>query len=240
MILSEKSATLRDQALESPAFAIPDGAAGAMAGENDVIGKLKGVIDAYGEDFVIVDVHGVGYVVHCSSRTLQNLPPTGEAAVLAIETHVREDMIRLYGFRSDQEREWFRLLQTVQGVGSKVALGILSVLDPSGLATAIASGDKASVARGPGVGPKLAARIVAELKDKAPAFGAVDPALIRLSDSMEDRSAPVPVRDAISALVNLGYPQVQASAAIAAALKQTGDEAEAKTLIRLGLRELAR
>jgi len=205
-----------------------------------VIGKLKGVIDAYGEDFVIVDVHGVGYVVHCSSRTLQNLPPTGEAAVLAIETHVREDMIRLYGFRSDQEREWFRLLQTVQGVGSKVALGILSVLDPSGLATAIASGDKASVARGPGVGPKLAARIVAELKDKAPAFGSVDPALIRLSGSMEDRSAPVPVRDAISALVNLGYPQVQASAAIAAALKQTGDEAEAKTLIRLGLRELAR
>jgi Holliday junction DNA helicase RuvA len=211
-----------------------------MAGENDVIGKLKGVIDAYGEDFVIVDVHGVGYVVHCSSRTLQNLPPTGEAAVLAIETHVREDMIRLYGFRSDQEREWFRLLQTVQGVGSKVALGILSVLDPGGLATAIASGDKASVARGPGVGPKLAARIVAELKDKAPAFGAVDPALIRLSEAVEDRSAPVPVRDAISALVNLGYPQVQASAAIAAALKQAGDEPEAKTLIRLGLRELAR
>jgi Holliday junction DNA helicase RuvA len=205
-----------------------------------VIGKLKGVIDAYGEDFVILDVHGVGYVVHCSSRTLQNLPPTGEAAVLSIETYVREDMIRLYGFRSDQEREWFRLLQTVQGVGSKVALGILSVLDPGGLATAIASGDKASVARGPGVGPKLAARIVAELKDKAPAFGSVDPALIRLSEAMEDRSAPVPVRDAISALVNLGYPQVQASAAIAAALKQAGDEAEAKTLIRLGLRELAR
>src|SRR3954453_5858772 len=206
----------------------------------DMIGKLKGVIDAYGEDFVIVDVHGVGYVVHCSSRTLQNLPPTGEAAVLAIETHVREDMIRLYGFRSDQEREWFRLLQTVQGVGSKVALGILSVLDPGGLATAIASGDKASVARGPGVGPKLAARIVAEPKDKAPAFGAVDPALIRLSEAIEDRSAPVPVRDAISALVNLGYPQVQASAAIAAALKQAGHEPEAKTLIRLGLRELAR
>src|SRR3954469_4542411 len=240
MILSERSANLRDHALERPAFAIPDGVAVAMAGENDVIGKLKGVIDAYGEDFVIVDVHGVGYVVHCSSRTLQNLPPTGEAAVLAIETHVREDMIRLYGFRSDQEREWFRLLQTVQGVGSKVALGILSVLDPGGLATAIASGDKASVARGPGVGPKLAARIVAELKDKAPAFGSVDPALIRLSEAVEDRSAPMPVRDAISALVNLGYPQVQASAAIAAALKQTGDEAEAKTLIRLGLRELAR
>jgi holliday junction DNA helicase RuvA len=205
-----------------------------------VIGKLKGVIDAYGEDFVIVDVHGVGYVVHCSSRTLQNLPPVGEASVLSIETHVREDLIRLYGFRSDQEREWFRLLQSVQGVGAKVALGILSVLDPGSLATAIATGDKASVARGPGVGPKLAQRIVAELKDKAPAFGAVDPALVRLSGSLEDRTAPLPVSDAISALVNLGYPQVQASAAIAAAMKNAGEEPEAKTLIRLGLRELAR
>jgi holliday junction DNA helicase RuvA len=182
----------------------------------------------------------VGYVVHCSSRTLQNLPPVGEASVLSIETHVREDLIRLYGFRSDQEREWFRLLQSVQGVGAKVALGILSVLDPGSLATAIATGDKASVARGPGVGPKLAQRIVAELKDKAPAFGAVDPALVRLSGSLEDRTAPLPVSDAISALVNLGYPQVQASAAIAAAMKNAGEEPEAKTLIRLGLRELAR
>jgi holliday junction DNA helicase RuvA len=205
-----------------------------------VIGKLKGVIDAYGEDFVIVDVHGVGYVVHCSSRTLQNLPPVGEASVLSIETHVREDLIRLYGFRSDQEREWFRLLQSVQGVGAKVALGILSVLDPGSLATAIATGDKASVARGPGVGPKLAQRIVAELKDKAPAFAVIDPALVRLSGSLEDRTAPLPVSDAISALVNLGYPQVQASAAIAAAMKNAGEEPEAKTLIRLGLRELAR
>jgi Holliday junction DNA helicase RuvA len=208
--------------------------------ENKVIGKLKGVIDAYGEDFVIVDVHGVGYVVHCSTRTLQNLAPVGEAAVLSIETHVREDLIRLYGFRSDMERDWFRLLQSVQGVGAKVALGILSVLDPGSLATAIATGDKASVARGPGVGPKLAQRIVAELKDKAPAFGAVDPALIRLSDAVDERKAPVPVSDAISALVNLGYGQPQASAAVAAALKSAGEEAEAKTLIRLGLRELAR
>ena len=205
-----------------------------------MIGKLKGIVDAYGEDFVIIDVQGVGYVVHCSTRTLQNLPKAGEAAALAIETHVREDMIRLYGFRTDAEREWFRLLQTVQGVGAKVALGILSVLDPGGLATAIATGDKASVARGPGVGPKLAARIVAELKDKAPAFSPVDPTLIRLTDAVEDRSAPAPVKDAVSALVNLGYAQVQASAAVAAALKQAGDEAETKTLIRLGLRELAR
>src|SRR5215211_9384492 len=104
-----------------------------------MIGKLKGVIDSYGEDFVVVDVGGVGYLVHCSSRTLQNLPSTGEAATLSIETHVREDMIRLYGFRSDAEREWFRLLQTVQGVGSRVALGILSTLEPGALATAIAT-----------------------------------------------------------------------------------------------------
>ena len=205
-----------------------------------MIGKLKGVIDAYGEDFVIVDVQGVGYVVHCSSRTLQNLPKTGEAAVLSIETYVREDMIRLYGFRSDVEREWFRLLQTVQGVGAKVALGILSVLDPGALATAIATGDKTSVARGPGVGPKLAARIVAELKDKAPAFSPLDPTVIRLTGAVEDRSAPAPVKDAVSALVNLGYAQVQASAAVAAAMRQAGEAAETKTLIRLGLRELAR
>ena len=205
-----------------------------------MIGKLRGVIDSYGEDFVIVDVQGVGYVVHCSTRTLQHLPQAGEATTLSIETHVREDMIRLYGFRSDAEREWFRLLQTVQGVGAKVALGILSVLDPGAIANAIATGDKTAVSRGPGVGPKLAARIVAELKDKAPAFASVDPALIRLSETIEDRKAPQPVSDAVSALVHLGYAQVQASAAIAAALKQAGDEAEVKTLIRLGLRELAR
>ncbi|HEX8666528.1 MAG TPA: Holliday junction branch migration protein RuvA [Beijerinckiaceae bacterium] len=205
-----------------------------------MIGKLRGVIDAYGEDFVIVDVSGVGYVVHCSARTLQHLPPVGEAATLSIETHVREDMIRLYGFRADAEREWFRLLQTVQGVGAKVALGILSALDPGALATAVALGDKAAVARAPGVGPKLAARIAAELKDKAPALSAVDPALVRLSDSVDDKRAPQPVSDAVSALVNLGYAQAQASAAIAAALRQAGEEAEAKTLIRLGLRELAR
>jgi len=205
-----------------------------------MIGKLKGVIDAYGEDYVIVDVHGVGYVVHCSARTLQKLPPVGEAAALTIETHVREDMIRLYGFRSDHERNWFRLLQSVQGVGTRVALGILSVLEPAQLAAAIATADRATVARGPGVGPKLAARIVAELKDKAPAYAPVDPALIRFTDAVEDRSAPQPVSDAVSALVNLGYPQVQATAAIAAALKSAGEAAEAKTLIRLGLRELAR
>jgi Holliday junction DNA helicase RuvA len=205
-----------------------------------MIGKLKGVIDSYGEDHVVLDVHGVGYVVHCSSRTLQRLPSTGEAAVLSIDTHVREDMIRLYGFQSDAEREWFRLAQTVQGVGAKVALGLLSVLDPGQLASAVATGDKASIARAPGVGPKLAARFVAELKDKAPAFSGLDPALVRLSGAVDDRTAPQPVTDAISALVNLGYAQAQASAAVAAALDKAGDEPEARVLIRLGLRELAR
>ena len=133
-----------------------------------------------------------------------------------------------------------RLSASVQGVGAKVALGILSVLDPGGLGTAIATGDRAGVARAPGVGPKLAARIVAELKDKAPAFAGIDPALVRLSGAVEDRSAPRPVADAVSALVNLGYAQAQASAAIAAALKEAGEGAGAASLIRLGLRELAR
>lgn len=204
-----------------------------------MIGKLKGVVDSAGEDFVVLDVHGVGYVVHCSARTLQALPAPGEAAILSIDTYVREDMIRLYGFRGDAEREWFRLLQGVQGVGAKVALAILSVLEPAALGTAIATGDKVSVARAPGVGPKLAARIVAEMKDKAPAFTATDPALARLSGSVEDGSAPRPVTDAISALVNLGYGQPHAAAAIAAALRSAGDDAEARVLIRLGLRELA-
>lgn len=205
-----------------------------------MIGKLKGVVDSYGEDFVILDVQGVGYVVHCSARTLQRLPAAGEAASLAIETHVREDMIRLYGFRSDAEREWFRLLQTVQGVGSKVALGLLSVLEPEALATAIAMGDKTAIARAPGVGPRLAARLTAELKEKAPAFAPIDPAVLALSGAVEDRTAPQAPADAISALVNLGYAPVQASAAVAAAMRNAGEGAEAKTLIRLGLRELAR
>ncbi|KAA5595926.1 Holliday junction branch migration protein RuvA [Blastochloris sulfoviridis] len=205
-----------------------------------MIGKLKGVIDSYGEDFVILDVHGVGYQVHCSARTLQALPAQGEAATLAIDTFVREDQIRLFGFSSDTEREWFRLLQTVQGVGTKVALAILSTLKPAELASAIALADKAMVARAPGVGPKVAARIVAELKDKAPAYAEVDPAVARLAGAVEDRRAPAPVADAVSALVNLGYGQPQAAAAIAAAVREAGEDAETARLIRLGLKELAK
>src|SRR5947207_790524 len=142
-----------------------------------MIGKLKGLIDGYGEDYVILDVGGVGYQVHCSGRTLQALPAPGEAVVLSIETYVREDQIRLFGFRTDVEREWFRLLQTVQGVGAKVALAVLGTLPPADLANAIALRDKAAVTRTPGVGPKVAQRIVTELKDNAPAVATVDPAL---------------------------------------------------------------
>ena len=205
-----------------------------------MIGKLKGVIDSYAEDSVIVDVGGVGYVVHCSARTLQALPAVGEAVTLAIETHVREDQIRLFGFLSDVEREWFRLLQTVQGVGTRVALSVLSTLKPGDLASAVATRDKALIARAPGVGPKVAERIVTELKDKAPAFASLDPAVVRLSGAMDERRAPQPVADAVSALVNLGYGEPQALAAIAAAVRSAGEAADVAKLIRLGLKELAK
>ena len=205
-----------------------------------MIGKLKGVIDTYGEDSVILDVNGVGYEVHCSARTLQALPAPGEAATLSIETHVREDMIRLYGFSSDAERGWFRLLQTVQGVGAKVALAVLGTLKPSELATAVAMRDKAMVARSPGVGPKVAERIVTELKDKAPAFAELDAAVVHLAGAVDEKRAPKPVADAVSALVNLGYGQPQAAAAIAAASRAAGEGADTATLIRQGLKELAR
>ena len=205
-----------------------------------MIGKLKGVIEAQGEDFVILDVHGVGYEVHCSARTLQALPPVGEAATLAIETHVREDQIRLFGFLSNLDREWFRLLQTVQGVGTKVALSILGTLPPADLASAIAMRDKAMITRAPGVGPKVAERIVTELKDKAPAYATMDPAVVRLAGAVDEHRAPQPVSDAVSALVNLGYGQPQAAAAIAAATRTAGEGADARQLIRLGLRELGK
>ncbi len=139
-----------------------------------MIGKLSGVVDSLDEDGLVLDVNGVGYLVAASARTLRSLPPIGEPAALLIETQVREDAIRLYGFLTVVERDWFRLLQSVQGVGAKVALGILGALTPDALSAAIASQDRAMMARAPGVGPKLAARLVMELKDKAPAFGGVD------------------------------------------------------------------
>jgi Holliday junction DNA helicase RuvA len=203
-----------------------------------MIGKLKGIVDSLGEDFLILDVHGVGYVVQCSSRTLQNLPRPGEAVALSIETQVREDAIRLYGFASDSERDWFRLLQSVQGVGAKVALALLGILGAAELSQAIVLQDKTAVSRAPGVGPKLAARIVAELKDKAPASGTFEPIAISLAHTIEAR-LPNGAEDAVSALINLGYGRPQAIAAVAASVKTLGSEADAGALIRQGLKELA-
>jgi len=214
--------------------------AATRANNPAMIGKLKGIVDSYGEDWVILDVGGVGYQAYCSARTLQSLPRPGEAAVLSIETYVREDVIRLYGFANDLEREWFRLLQTVQGVGAKVALAVLGVFKPGDLASAIALQDRAALSRAPGVGKKVAERIVAELKDKAPAYASADPMVVRLQAELSERRAPRPVADAVSALINLGYAQVQASAAVAAASRTAGEGANTETLIRLGLKELAR
>lgn len=204
-----------------------------------MIGKLKGTIDSYGEDHVILDVHGVGYQIHCPSRILQGLPRAGEAAVLFIETIVREDMIRLYGFGVEAEREWFRILMTVQGVGAKVALGILGILKASEVANAIALGDKATISRAPGVGKRVAERIIAELKDKAPGLATVDQGTIAVSQNVADNVAARPVAEAVSALTNLGYAQAQASGAVAKALQSAGEDATTETLIRLGLKELA-
>jgi Holliday junction DNA helicase RuvA len=205
-----------------------------------MIGKLKGIVDSYGADFIILDVGGVGYQVHCSARTLQALPAPGEPATLSIETYVREDQIKLFGFASDIEREWFRLLQTVQGVGAKVALSVLGTLTVGELASAVAMRDKAFVARTPGVGPKVAERIVTELKDKVPAFADIDPSVVHLAGALDEKRAPKPVADAVSALVNLGYGQPQAAAAIAAAARNAGEGADTAALIRQGLKELAK
>jgi Holliday junction DNA helicase RuvA len=205
-----------------------------------VIGKLKGTVDSFGPDWVILDVQGVGYLVHCSVRTLEALPRVGEAAALSIETLVREQEIRLIGFLSDLEREWFRLLLGVQGVGAKVALSVLGTLKSSDLASAIALQDKAVIARAPGVGPKVAARICTELKDKAPALSGIDMGTARLQAELGDKVAPRPATEAVSALLNLGYGQAQASAAVAAAMRDAGEAAETAQLIRLGLKELAR
>ena len=204
-----------------------------------MIGKLKGIIDGYGEDYLILDVSGVGYVVHCSPRTLQNLNGRDELVTLIIETQVREDSIRLFGFDSDKERDWFRLLQSVQGVGAKVALALLSIHSTSDLSSAIAFGDKTAIARAPGIGPKLAARIVSELKDKVPLTDQIDTGFEKLASQTQTTNLPSTMHDAISALVNLGYSRPQCTAAIVTSIKKLGESAETSALIRQGLKELA-
>ena len=203
-----------------------------------MIGKLKGVVDSVDEEVLILDVNGVGYLVSASARTLRALPAAGEPAELLIETHVREDAIRLYGFLTASERDWFRLLQSVQGVGAKVALGILGALSAEALSAAVARQDKAMMARAPGVGPKLAARLVLELKDKAPALAAADFAHTEAGFERAPKLAKA-AEDAVLALVGLGYAQPQAAAAVARISAQLGPQAETAALVRAGLKELA-
>ena len=203
-----------------------------------MIGKLKGLVDSVEEDALILDVNGVGYLVSASPRTLRALSAPGQQVALLIETHVREDAIRLYGFLTPGERDWFRLLQSVQGVGAKVALGILGALSAEALSAAVARQDKAMMARAPGVGPKLAARLVLELKDKAPAFGVADFGHADAGFERAPRLAKA-AEDAVLALVGLGYAEPQAAAAMARIAARLGPEAETAALIRAGLKELA-
>ena len=203
-----------------------------------MIAKLTGIVDRSGPDGVIIDVGGVGYLVFCSARTLRLLPPTGEAARLLIDTHVREDHIHLYGFIDEAERNAYRLLTTVQGVGAKLALAISAVLSPDALAAAILAQDRAALAQADGVGPKLAARIVNELRDKVAGLStaiASSPAVPAALGTGEDGAAA----DAISALVNLGYRRADASGAVSRAARKLGADAGIDALIRGGLKELA-
>jgi len=206
-----------------------------------MIGKLKGIVDSIGDGTAIIDVQGVGYVIYAPARILSHLPGVGEAVTLSIETVVREDMIRLYGFETEAERDWFRALQSVQGVGAKVAMEILSVLSVSDVASAVAMQDHTAVARAKGVGPKLAKRIVVELKDRAPVSATVIPMATAIKGGGAKPAPEMIARaDAVSALVNLGYPESQAAAAIGAALSRTEGEPQVQVLIREGLKELSK
>ncbi|HWA17626.1 MAG TPA: Holliday junction branch migration protein RuvA [Devosia sp.] len=204
-----------------------------------MIGKLKGLIDGFGDDYVHVDVGGVVYEAFCSSKTMNALPQVGHATVVHIEMIVREDMIRLYGFATPEEKAWFTTLMTVQGVGARVALSILSTLTTGELSSAIALQDKAMVGRANGVGPKLALRIVTELKGKMPTGIGIDAGTLGLQQALGEGRARSNVADAVSALSNLGYSSAQASAAVARVVGKEGDATATETLIRLGLRELS-
>jgi Holliday junction DNA helicase RuvA len=201
-----------------------------------MIAKLAGILDSAGPDSAVIDVGGVGYLVFCSTRTLGRLPSPGSPARLLIETHVREDHIHLYGFIDTAERDWFRLLTTVQGVGARLSLAILSAVAPEALTLTILAQDKASLARADGVGPKLAARIVNELRDKVGGLAiAAQTTSAAGTPATEDGAAA----DAVSALVNLGYRRAEAFGAVATAARRLGDDAAIDALIRAGLQELA-
>jgi len=197
-----------------------------------MIAKLSGRLDSTGEDWAVIDVGGVGYLVFCAGRTLAALPGEGGAVSLQIETVVREDQFNLYGFLDAREREWFRLLRTVQSVGAKMALAILGLLSPDELALAIAARDKAALTRVSGVGPKLAERMLTELKDKAP-VGAVPVSVPGAVGESQSNA------DAVSALVNLDYGQSEAFGVVSDAARRLGDEATLESLIQAGLKELS-
>jgi len=206
-----------------------------------MIARLKGILDGLGDGQAVIDVNGVGYLVFCSGRTLSALGAVGEAATVEVETHVREDHIHLYGFASGSEKAAFKMLQTVQGVGAKHALSILSVLSPDELFTAIAAQDRTLLTRADGVGPKLATRIVNELKDKtvnvALGIAADAPAAARTAAVAAAGSDTL--NDAVSALVNLGYGRAEAYGAVQAAQAALGADAALDRLITGGLKELA-
>ena len=203
-----------------------------------MIAKLAGLLDQIMPDGAVIDVGGVGYLVFCSTRTIGQLPAPGGAAKLLVETHVREDHIHLYGFVDIAERDWFRVLTTVQGVGARLALAILSVLSPDALALAIFAQDKASLARADGVGPRLAARIANELRDKIGGLATAAPMPVAATLASGNGSGTGATADAVSALVNLGYRRAEAFGAVATAARKLGDKASLDALIRAGLQEL--
>ncbi|WP_377809743.1 Holliday junction branch migration protein RuvA [Azospirillum sp. A29] len=207
-----------------------------------MIAKLTGIVDSTGTDWVVLDVNGVGYLLSCSNRTLSRLA-VGERASLVVETFIREERIVLHGFGDQADREWFKLLTTIQGVGARLALSILGVLDPDQLTRAIASQDKTALVRADGVGPKVAARILNELKDKVGNL-ALGPAASGGAPAGKGAPAAVPgatpaLADAVSALVNLGYGRSEAFGAVVAAGRVLGDDAGVSDLIRQGLKELS-
>ena len=203
-----------------------------------MIAKLTGTLDSIGDDWAVIDVGGVGYLAYCSGRTLRALPATGGAVTLAIETHVREDHIHLYGFIDAAERDWFRLLTTVQGVGARVALAILTVLGPEAITDAVIAQDKAAFTQAAGVGPKLAARLLTELKDRVGDLVIVRPIQFAGEAANGDGADAGPVNDAISALVNLGYRRAEAYGAVSQAAGRLGADAGIEALITAGLKEL--
>ncbi len=213
-----------------------------------MISKLSGILDSVSDGYLILDVQGVGYQVHCSSKTLAQCTGVGEPLSLLIDTQIREDAFNLFGFLTASDQTWFRLLISVQGVGAKAAMAILTVCPPDQIGFAIAAGDKAAVQRADGVGPKLAARIITELKDKAGKMAIEAP--IKTTSVAGNNNAPINIpvtqtgadQDAVSALINLGYQRTDAYAAVMQ-VKQKAEndnqDIELSDMIRLALQELS-